>query len=257
METYGDRLFLSSSSGRRNLVVFDQWLNELAWTSTRAICKRGPIPLGGRLLARLDGDDLFWIDTPDGRLVPTGVRIADRIPDLFLVYVSQDELAYFKMFPDSLRSDAQTDRVEVRRLDRDLRETSVQFCVPPSAHHELVVLGGRMVMVFRRSVASVGTIDLLVVDPLLRSHVDVPMPVQREALNLTSHEGRLFVPLMSEDQQLVVYCFNRDAAQLWHACLPLTGNLRPSCIVLIPDGRPAALVWHAEDNVKQPLVLDR
>eukprot|EP01116_Phalansterium_solitarium_P016103 TRINITY_DN365_c0_g1_i6.p4 TRINITY_DN365_c0_g1~~TRINITY_DN365_c0_g1_i6.p4 ORF type:complete len:141 (+),score=35.40 TRINITY_DN365_c0_g1_i6:130-552(+) len=33
MKLFGDRLFVSSLSGRRNLVILDQWLNELGWTS--------------------------------------------------------------------------------------------------------------------------------------------------------------------------------------------------------------------------------
>eukprot|EP01116_Phalansterium_solitarium_P018688 TRINITY_DN5044_c0_g3_i1.p1 TRINITY_DN5044_c0_g3~~TRINITY_DN5044_c0_g3_i1.p1 ORF type:complete len:259 (+),score=23.67 TRINITY_DN5044_c0_g3_i1:214-990(+) len=251
MNLCGDQLFIISHSGRRKLVVLDQWLNELAWTSHCSTdCK---MSLGKRLLTRLFDDvdgELYWIDARD-RLVPTGVHV----PVNDLVCVSQDEVAYCYDHDRLVRADGSwLCRVDVCRLDRDLRETCAQVFLPskPWRTKQLVALDGRLLMLAYGTDESVGTLDLLVVGGQGRTHVDVAMHIYVSDTCPTTHQGRLFVPLDAGLPQLAVYCFNRDAALLWHACFPLTGFPRGCWVLVLPDGRLVA----AMSNFK-PLVLDR
>eukprot|EP01116_Phalansterium_solitarium_P019888 TRINITY_DN5715_c0_g1_i1.p2 TRINITY_DN5715_c0_g1~~TRINITY_DN5715_c0_g1_i1.p2 ORF type:complete len:188 (-),score=19.43 TRINITY_DN5715_c0_g1_i1:18-581(-) len=184
-----------------------------------------------------------------------------------LVYVSRDELAYYHHVRASPVSNEQFDQIVVHRLDRELRESSVAVCVPTAVVHsiELVVVDGCLLLLSRSvSAASRGTLDVLVVDCLRRTRVDIHMSVQHARSSATAHEGRLFVHLMSEDSSsplLSVYCFNRDAALLWHACFPLPPDFWLGRVMLVPDGRLTALIWQPEDDrvpeLLELVVLDR
>eukprot|EP01116_Phalansterium_solitarium_P020672 TRINITY_DN615_c0_g3_i1.p1 TRINITY_DN615_c0_g3~~TRINITY_DN615_c0_g3_i1.p1 ORF type:complete len:411 (+),score=82.71 TRINITY_DN615_c0_g3_i1:1569-2801(+) len=258
----GDKLFALSLNGRRNLVVLDQSLNELFWTST-GVAAQAPVPLGDRLLVSIDTDEdddfveLFWLDAPDGRLVPTTVRLPDTMGNL--VYVSPNELAYFDMWEANPYSSDTVDRFDVHFLDRELRDTAIQVCVPttPAKSTELVAVDGRVLVLIRslRS-QSVATLDLVSVHSQQRTHVDLPVVVSTWDCPPTAHEGRLFVPLTSNNPsaQFVVYCFNRGGALLWHGCLPMTPHFWDFSILLIPDGRPVASMWELPDTL---LVLDQ
>eukprot|EP01116_Phalansterium_solitarium_P016099 TRINITY_DN365_c0_g1_i1.p2 TRINITY_DN365_c0_g1~~TRINITY_DN365_c0_g1_i1.p2 ORF type:complete len:216 (+),score=32.75 TRINITY_DN365_c0_g1_i1:811-1458(+) len=210
-----------------------------------------------------DGEEqvLFWHIAPDGHLQSPGVQMQDNAS--FLEYVSQGELAYFNDVEQFsfFTVGPFSDRIDVRRLDRELRETSVQVCVPPTMSYRLLVGVDGCLMVLTIC-DSARIIDLLAVDSQRRTHVDVPVSFfGRSMYRPTASEGRLFVPLLSNSTspQLLVYCFNRGAALLWHACFPLTRNFRFASICLIPDGRAvAALNLLPPDVNSQPfLVLDR
>eukprot|EP01116_Phalansterium_solitarium_P018686 TRINITY_DN5044_c0_g2_i2.p1 TRINITY_DN5044_c0_g2~~TRINITY_DN5044_c0_g2_i2.p1 ORF type:complete len:364 (+),score=48.70 TRINITY_DN5044_c0_g2_i2:357-1448(+) len=274
MDLYGDRLLVRSWGGRRNVVVLDQCLNEIVATSTGDAIKF-PVPLGDRLLTShdfvtlADHEELCWIDVPECRLVPTGVPFPNTMGDL--VYVSHDEVAYFNQYDDT-----EDQRIDVHCLDRNLYQTS--YFVPMLPDHEvlLVVVDGRlMVLTYNDDddddddaneedeedddddddddddcSDSFGTLDLLVLD--CQHRTQVRLPFRPASVLPAAHEGRLFVPMMSDDHrapQLAVYCFNRDAVLLWHACFPFPADFWLRSIQLLPDGRLALLMHGPPDGV--------
>eukprot|EP01116_Phalansterium_solitarium_P020671 TRINITY_DN615_c0_g1_i1.p1 TRINITY_DN615_c0_g1~~TRINITY_DN615_c0_g1_i1.p1 ORF type:complete len:451 (+),score=52.18 TRINITY_DN615_c0_g1_i1:808-2160(+) len=254
-------------SGRRRIVLFDQWLNELVSATSPNGDDIHVVPLAGRLLTWLsdddddDGDELFWIDARIGR-VPTGVHLSADIRRL--EYVSQDELAYFNVSGNADCVSRDEPLLDLRRLDRELRETSVQVHVSTRTDTRftsrlIAVDGCLLVLTHFTGIAyySIGALELLSVDSQHRTHVDVCTNVPFLRTEPQVLEGRLFVPVLASSRtQVILYCFNRAAHLLWHTCISVMPNVVLRSVRLLPDGRLAAVLALAA-ALETIVVLDR